>query len=155
MGHSRYAAPDILKTAGLTTNARVTPAEMIEACKSLRETGLFEKVSYEYKLDTGDAGPGYQLTLQLVENPKLYQVKIAVPGMNESELWAELKSRSPLFGPEMPITSESWLIGTLQQVLEDRGLSERLTARLQTDSRFSGTIEVVLVPKPASIAPGL
>src|SRR5690242_3832330 len=101
MGHSRYSPAQILRTAGLAINARVTPAEMIEACKGLAETGLFEKVNYRYTLETGDGGAGYQLTLRLVENPQLYKVTIAVPGIDEAELWAELKQRSPLFAPEM------------------------------------------------------
>src|SRR5262245_47711498 len=114
MGHSRYSAADLLKTAGLAINARVTPSEMIDGCKTLAETGLFEKVNYRYTLEAGD---GYQLTLRLVENPQLYKVKIAVPGIAEEELWADLKSRSPLFAQEMPISSEAWYLSTLQEVL--------------------------------------
>jgi outer membrane protein assembly factor BamA len=155
MGHSRYAAADILKTAGLTTYARVTPSEMSAACESLVRTGLFEKVTYHYTLAEDETGPGYQLTLQVVENPKLYRVNIAVPGMSEDELWADLKGRNPLLAAEMPITSEAWLIENLQQVLHDRGRTELVKAELATDTLFSGAIQVVLVPKAVGTAQGL
>jgi hypothetical protein len=149
MGHSRYTPAEVLKTAGLAVNARVTPSEMMEACRNLAQTGLFEKVDYRYTLDSSDAGGGYQLTLKLVENPKLYQVRIAVPGIEEADLWAELKQRSPLFRAEMPISSEAWFVKTLQQVLQDRGRSEHLNARLQTDPGFTGKSEVIVSPNAA------
>jgi len=155
IGHSRYAAADILKTAGLTTFARVTPSEMTASCESLVATGLFEKVSYHYTVATDETGPGYQLTLQVVENPKLYKVQIVVPGIDEAELWAALTQQSPLFRPEMPISSETWLVSNVQQALLSRGRNERLAAELKTDSLFTGKIEVMLVPKTSDSVVGL
>jgi len=104
----------VLELTAFRLGSAVDEHALEAGCKKLEESGLFEDVKYRY-----GPGPkrGYVVTLSLVDQKKLRDATIDIPGVDEAELWRWLTSKYPTFdhkAPDNP-TGQEFLLKQIEQ----------------------------------------
>ena len=80
------AKDSVLEIAGLRIGALVDKAAIEQACEKLRDSGIFQSITYRYA-----PGPkrGYALTLIIAGHDTLADATMDFPGIDENALWKE------------------------------------------------------------------
>jgi hypothetical protein len=89
----------VLEIAGLRIGALVDKAAIEEACEKLRDSGIFQSITYRYA-----PGPkrGYALTLIIAGHDALADSTLDFPGIDENALWQWLVAQYPAFNHKVP-----------------------------------------------------
>src|SRR5215467_8663302 len=103
-GNKNYTAEQILSVAGLKTGQLAGKSEFEAARDRLIATGRFETVGYRFAPNKDSTG--YTASFQVVEVTPLYPVQFAGLPVKTAEIDAWLKSKDPLYGPQLPATAE-------------------------------------------------
>lgn len=101
-GNKTHKDETIIALTGLHPGMQVSKADFAAAQKKLTATGYFQSVGYSYA--PGPNHAGYALTLQLVEEPQLYEVMFTDLPATDVELRAVLAKDDPLFTGRVPAT---------------------------------------------------
>jgi outer membrane protein assembly factor BamA len=101
-------------------------------CKKLEESGLFQDVSYRYA-----PGPqrGYVVTLSLVDQKKLTDAAIDIPGADEEQSWGWFTSKFPSFDHKVPDVpaAQDFLARQLEQHAGTALAGQHLVSRLEQE----------------------
>ncbi len=99
-GNRNYTSAQVLAAAGLKKGQMAGKDEFEAARLRLIATGMFETVGYRFAPSPG--GQGYAASFQVVEAEPVYPVRFEDLGLPAAELTQWLKSRDPLFSPNIP-----------------------------------------------------
>lgn len=99
-GNHAYTKDQILAVAGLKVGQMAGKAEFDAAQQRLVASGAFEKV--DYRFEPSKASSGYVATFGVIEGDPMYPVQFEGLPAKASEIGAWLKSKDPLYGPQMP-----------------------------------------------------
>lgn len=101
-GNERLTAEQILPVTGLHIGQIAGKQDFEAARDRLIATGVFESVGYQFA--PSPQGQGYDASFQLIEVKQVYPVRFEALGVPDAEIQAYLKSKNPLYGPELPGT---------------------------------------------------
>ncbi len=102
-GNEHYPSDAILQAVGLKTGDTGTKAVFDGARQRIQDLGLFDKVSYEFHLESTPRR-GYVASISVREITPLCKVQFAGFPAKAAELSAYLKSRDPLYNGSAPPT---------------------------------------------------
>jgi outer membrane protein insertion porin family len=120
-GAPEYADKDVIAASGLKTHAVMTADEMYGYLKKLSDTGLFEKVGYNFD--------GKVLTISLTPSPQLFEVRLQnIPLAPETNVDAALHAKLPLYRGKVP--SEGGMLDDVRKTIEDLLASEGIKATI-------------------------
>src|SRR5579863_1399160 len=156
-GAPQYSDKDLIAASGIKTQATMTADDMYGYLKKLSDTGLFEKVGYNFD--------GKVLTVSLTPSPQLYDVRLQnIPLAPGTDVEAQLRAKLPLYRGKVP--SEGGMLDdvrkTIEEVLASEGIKSAILAAPFTDlskgkvtaMTFAETSPPVqvgdIVPDPAS-----
>ena len=103
-GNHTYTKEQIIAVAGLKVGQLAGKAEFDAAHDRLVATGAFEKVDYHFAPSKN--ANGYAASFQVVEAAPMYPVQFEGLPATPAEIGAWLKSKDPLYGPQIPATEE-------------------------------------------------
>ena len=103
-GNKNYTTEQLLSVAGLKTGQLAGKSDFETARDRLIATGRFETVGYRFAPNKDSTG--YAASFQVVEVTPLYHVQFAGLPVKTAEIDAWLKSKDPLYGPQLPATAE-------------------------------------------------
>ena len=134
-GNSRLPSGGVVAASGLKFGAVVTRKDLDAATQKLFETGFFRSVNYRYQPKPGDRGTGYVVTLQVGEEKAETPVHLDIPGVDEAQLWAALRSADVLIDKMMPDTEQSaaYYIRAIEVALEQSNRREPITMKTEVD----------------------
>ena len=122
----------ILELTGFHVGNPIDKQGIEAGCKRLEESGLFQDIGYRYA-----PGPkrGYAVTLSLVDQKKLSDAAIDVPGMDEEQIWHWLMSKYPSFNHKVPDTpaAQDFLARQIEQHAGAALDGQRLVSRLEQE----------------------
>jgi len=89
----------VLEIAGLRIGSSVDKAAIETACAKLRDSGIFQSITYRYA-----PGPkrGFALTLLVADQSMLTEATLDFPGVDENALWQWVASQYPAFNHKVP-----------------------------------------------------
>ena len=130
-GDPDYTDQELMDAAGLKKGATLTSDEMGDRTKRLMDTGVFERLSYEFD--------GQNLVFKLTPAKLLYPVRLDnLPLTPGKELDATLHVRFPLYHGSVP--NEGGLLddvrGALEDILAARGIKATVAAAPWTDQKL-------------------
>lgn len=129
----------VLEISGLRIGAAVDKTAIESGCAKLKDSGLFESISYRYA-----PGPkrGYVITLMLEDQKRLSDAVIDFPGVDEDKLWRWLASLYPPFNRKVPGNDAAQEL--FSRKLADHAKVEldgqRVVARMESDLMRRKTI---------------
>ena len=103
-GNKNYTAEQLLSVAGLKIGQVAGKSDFEAARDRLIATGRFETVGYRFAPNKDSTS--YTASFQVVEVTPLYPVQFAGLPVKTAEIDAWLKSKDPLYGPQLPATAE-------------------------------------------------
>ena len=101
-GNQRFPAAAVMAASNLRVGQSFTVKDVEAATHRLADTGLFATVDYRYDPKTVNRTTGYVLTWKVEEAPTSATVRLDFPGMEEQQLWQELKRTNALMDPKIP-----------------------------------------------------
>ncbi len=148
-GNATLPADALVRASGLQTGAPATPADFEAACRRLMETGLIQSAAFRYKSSTGQAAPGYDVTLQISEFSETHEARLDFPGSEEQGLWEALRERDPLLTSRVPAadSAAAYYTRAIERYFASAGRSVEVIARTRVDPAGN----VVLVFRPRSL----
>ncbi len=142
-GAQRFAPAAVISASGLRIGQAAAAADFDAAVARLADTGLFTSVSYRYDPKTADGKSGYALTLQIQEAPVSRPVRLDFPGVDEQQLWQEVKREDGLVDSQMPVNpqSEAYYKRVIAAVLQRLNHGQEIVTKNEGDLRTqNGTI---------------
>ena len=129
-GNKNYTAAQILSVAGLKTGQLAGKSDFETARDRLIVTGRFETVGYRFAPNKDSTG--YAASFQVVEVTPLYPVQFAGLPVKTAEIEAWLKSKDPLYGPQLPATAEllDRYTKLVQEFIDSKGHTEKVAGKL-------------------------
>ena len=129
-GNRNYTAAQILSVAGLKVGQLAGKSDFEAARDRLIATGRFETVGYRFA--PNKEATGYAASFQVVEVTPLYPVQFAGLPVKTAEIEAWLKSKDPLFGPQLPATAEllDRYTRMVQEFVDSKTQSEKVAGKL-------------------------
>jgi outer membrane protein assembly factor BamA len=129
-GNRHYPTPAILAVAGLKVGQMAGKEEFEAARARLEATGLFETVGYRFAPDASKKA--YAAVFQVIEVEPVYPVRFEELGIADTEIFAAVKARDPLFGSELPGTAQvlARCAKEIQAVLESRKSEEKVAGKV-------------------------
>lgn len=103
-GNRNLTEAQVIAASGLQLNQLGDKPDMDAAKDRLVATGMFESVGYRFGPTTG--AKGYSAAIEVTEIQTLFPVQFENLPVSTGELEAFLKSRSPLYGPKLPGTTQ-------------------------------------------------
>jgi outer membrane protein assembly factor BamA len=101
-GAVRLPATAVISASGLAVGRTVTAKDFDAAVARLDETGLFASLAYRYDSKTAGGKSGMALVLQVTEAPVAGAVRLDFSGVNEQQLWQEIKRENGLVEAQIP-----------------------------------------------------
>jgi len=129
-GNKNYTPAQILSVAGMKTGQLAGKSDFDAARDRLIVTGRFETVGYRFAPNKDSTG--YAATFQVVEVNPLYPVQFAGLPVKTAEIEAWLKSKDPLYGPQLPATAEllDRYTKLVQEFVDSKGQTEKVAGKL-------------------------
>src|SRR5258706_10534442 len=125
-GNKNYTAEQILSVAGLKTGQLAGKSDFEAARDRLIATGRFETVGYRFAPNKDSTS--YTASFQVVEVTPLYPVQFTGLPVKTAEIEAWLKSKDPLYGPQLPATAE--LLDRYTKLVQEFGDSKSQTEKV-------------------------
>jgi len=149
-GNQKFPAAAVISASGLRAGQLVTVKNVESATHRLAETGLFSLVDYRYDPKTVNRVAGYVLTWKVEEAPVSASVRLDFPGIDEQQLWRELKTVNALMDPQIPTNAyvTEYYRRNIQAALRKRSRNEQVVSKNEADL---GTGRFVVVFRPASL----
>jgi len=134
-GNQTLPAAGIIATAGLRLGQAAAVTDFDSGAKRLFETGMFSSVNYRYDPKTVNNTAGYALTWQVRESAANDNVRLDFPGIEEQELWKEMKNANALVDLRMPANAAAveYYRRTIQEALRKRGREEEIITKNEAD----------------------
>lgn len=127
-GSTEYTNQELLAAAGVTADARLTPAQVKLHARQLSETGLFKEVRFTAK--------GRTLLFTLTPASQLFPMHLEnVPLAPGKELDARLRERFPLYHGLLPASGSlvDGICAALQEMLAAKHVKATVKAALTSD----------------------
>ena len=120
-GAPEYSDKDLIAASGMKIHAVMTAEEMNDDLKRLADTGLFEKLGYNFD--------GKVLTISLTPSPQLFEVRLQnIPLAPSTDLDAILRAKLPLYRDKVP--SEGSMLDDVRRSIEDLLASKGIKATI-------------------------
>lgn len=148
-GAKRLSSAAVISASGLAVGQAAIDKDFDAAVARLDETGLFTSIAYRYDPQTVDGKSGYGMVFQIAEAPVVSAVRLDFPGVDEQELWREVKLVSGLVDSQIPASSQceeyyKRTIGTaLERLHHAQDIAVKNEVDLQTKTRtvvFQGAV---------------
>ncbi len=129
-GNKNYTKEQILSVAGLKTGQLAGKSDFEAARDRLVATGRFETVGYRFAPNKDSTG--YEASFQVVEVTPLYLVQFAGLPVKTAEIDAWLRSKDPLYGPQLPATAEllDRYTKLVQEFVTGKNATEKVAGKL-------------------------
>jgi len=147
-GNQRFPAAAVIAASALRVGQLFTVKEVDVAKHRLADTGLFASVDYRYDPKTVNRTTGYVLTWKVEEAPISATVRLDFPGIDEQQLWQELKKANALMDPKIP--SNAFVVEyyrrNIETALRKRNPKEQVVSK---NEGVLGTGQFFVVFRPA------
>ena len=152
IGSTRYAAPEIVKAAGLTLNQGITVSALKEASDRLAATGAFAQLNYRYVTRNNTMTVTFTVEDAPAPAPCAFDNLV---WLSREEIMQTLRDRVPLFdGNVYPNGKMPEVISeVLRSMLEARGIYAKVQAmpgEMRGGSARRMTFQAVGVPIPVA-----
>jgi outer membrane protein assembly factor BamA len=101
-GNQRFPAAAVMAASALRVGQLFTAKDVDAAKLRLADTGLFATVDYRYDPKTVNRRTGNVLTWKVEQAPISATARLDFPGIDEQQLWKELKQANTLMDPKIP-----------------------------------------------------
>jgi len=149
-GNKKFTAAAVISACGLRVGQSFATKDVEAATHRLAETGLFSLVDSRYDAKTVNRTAGYALTWKVEEAPVSVSVRLDFPGIDEQELWKDLRSANALLDPRIP--SNTYVLEyyrkNIEAALRKRNRSEKIVSKNEADL-VTGQLSVVFRPASA------
>ena len=134
-GNHRFPAAAVISACGLRVGQSFAAKDVEAATHRLAETGLFSSVDSRYDAKTVNRTAGYILTWKVEEAPVSASVRLDFPGIDEQELWKDLKGANALMDPRIP--SNAYVVEyyrrNVEAALRKRNRNEKVVSKNEAD----------------------
>jgi outer membrane protein assembly factor BamA len=157
-GNQKFTAAAVISACGLRVGQSVVVKDVEAATHRLADTGLFATVDYRYdpKNDakTVNRIAGYVLTWKVEEAPTSATVRLDFPGIDEQQLWHDLKIANALLDARIPSNAlvVEYYRRNIEQVLRKRNRNEQVVAKNEANLE-TGQFSVVFRPADRASLP--
>jgi outer membrane protein assembly factor BamA len=146
----------ILELSGLRMGGSIDRPGIEAGCKRLEETGLFSSINFRY---APTAKNGFALTLSLVDQRKVSDASIDIPGVDEREVWQWLMVKFPPFDRKVPAddAAQQLIARQIEAHLGGKLNGQKLVAKMESDLRTrtaNVSFQPELLPRIASMTFG-
>ena len=146
-GNKKFTAAAVISACGLRVGQSFAAKDVEAATHRLAETGLFSSVDSRYDAKTVNRTAGYALTWKVEEAPASASVRLDFPGIDEQELWKELRSTNALMDSRIP--SNAYVVEyyrrNIEAALRKRKRNEQVVSKNEADL-VTGQFSVVFRP---------
>jgi outer membrane protein assembly factor BamA len=148
-GNSRLPSAGIIAASGLKVGAVVTRHDLDAAAQKLVDTGFFHSANYRFQPKSSDR-PGYVVTLQVSEEKAGRSVQLDIPGIEEAQLWATLRSMNGLIDKKMPDSEDctAYYQHAIEAALEKSNQRVAIMMKSEVDLK---TGEMVAIFRPVNL----
>ena len=151
-GNYKFPAAAVISACGLRVGQSFAAKDVEAATHRLAETGLFSSVDSRYDARTVNRTAGYALTWRVEEAPVSASVRLDFPGIDEQELWKELKQANALMDPWIP--SNTYVLEyyrkNIEAALRKRNPNQKVVGKNEADlvtGQFSVVFRSASLPK--------
>lgn len=130
IGSKRVPEAEIVRASGLKLGGEVSPQDFQEAANKLAAAAVFTEINYRY---TPSAG-GISVEFRVSDASKFIPCKFTnFVWLSDEQLYAELRSRVPLFNGEVPPSGNlpEQIIGAMESLLKAQGVAGRVSYSLE------------------------
>ncbi len=149
-GNARLPSAAIIAASGLARGQTATPKDFDAAMARLDNTGLFTSLAYRYDPKTMGEKSGYAVTLQVAEAQTVSGVRLDIPGVEENEIWQEIRKEDGLIDTRIPARQEAvdYYKGAIKAALHKLNHDQDLVAKNEVDL---GTGKRILIFQSANL----
>lgn len=146
-GLKRFTSAEVATFLKLEAGATVSKDDVAQACQRLADSGMFERCQYKY---SHPAPTTIRLDLQVAEALADNEVRLTLPGVDDSKLWDWLKANEPLVKPMMPSSDDAIALytGAVGRFMAASKSTEEITSAVETDL---GTKRLTFIFRPKNL----
>ena len=155
-GNDRIKAGAVIAASGLHLKQVVARKDLDTAAQRLFDTGFFSMVNYRYDPKQAGGESGFSVTLEVTEEKARTPVVLDIPGILESQLWAELLAGDGLAGKYIPDNDRAtaYFTHAIEAVLRKANRQDEIVMKNEGDLHSNQRLEVfhpARLPKVAAI----
>jgi outer membrane protein assembly factor BamA len=155
-GNDRIKAGAVIAASGLHLKQVVARKDLDAAGQQLFNTGYFSMVNYRYDPKQAGGESGFSVTLEVTEEKASTPVVLDIPGIEESQLWAELLAGDGLAGKYIPDNDRAtaYFTHAIEAVLRKANRQDEIVMKNEGDLHSNQRLAVfhpARLPKVAAL----